>query len=211
MTRTYTPSVLRHLLTERAALQGELVQLNSQAAELQTKLQKARESVRRLKARTEAVDARRQDRVAAVAAFELVLQAEWPQVNATGLNPVQGWAGKYGARGALKKFVLALLQSAAPEPLTSQALVLAVIQRFGCNPQSAEEARRLRDYVTEVLRAAAVRGALHLVAKRRHTLWRWGPRDALGDLQAAARLSNDPYEDAIGVEVAGQRAGGNGG
>ena len=77
----------------------------------------------------------------------------------TQISPVNGWATKYGERGAFREAVLRLLQEASPEWVSTEDLECMLLAEFGITfPHPT--ARRLwrRNTLLSTLRAQCVAG-----------------------------------------------------
>lgn len=172
-------------LDRARCLAGRLLRVDEQILALQPELSAAEALMRKLRVQMEGLAAERATRAEEVEAFNLVLQLQWPEVDVSGLKPVRAWAGKYGARGSFKEFILHQVKLAAPEPITSVTLALRVRQEFGLSPTTARDKKRFQNSVTGVLRIAAAQGLLQQVEKaHRHTSWRWGVTVGLTELLA---------------------------
>ena len=108
--RTRTPSALKWLAEERAALAGELVRLDRLLAELEARRCKVQQQLSFMDG--------------AIRQFDEDLTPE-------AIRPVNAWKGKYGKRGALKALVIELLGLAGSAGLDTNTLTRAVIAEFG--------------------------------------------------------------------------------
>ena len=99
--RTRTPSALKWLAEERAALAGELVRLDRLLAELEARRCKVQQQLSFMDG--------------AIRQFDEDLTPE-------AIRPVNAWKGKYGKRGALKALVIELLGLAGSAGLDTNTL-----------------------------------------------------------------------------------------
>lgn len=159
--RTRTPPVFKWLLNERAALAGE-------AQRLQTELQRIQLELPSVLAKLTALDA-------TMAAID-------PAVAPDAAGTVNAWAGKYGARGAVKACVLSRLQAAGNAGINVSTLALQVAAALGVElPTKKDFSAFRRDTVHAVLKRAKADGLTEVLVAARggHTpqVWRWrGPK-----------------------------------
>lgn len=81
------------------------------------------------------------------------------------LPKLNGWKGRYGKRGALKKAVLAVLQEAHPEPLRTVEIAVQVINRLGL---AIEGRRAVSMWIDASLRKVLQRGVAEGDIERLH-------------------------------------------
>ena len=105
-----TPSALKWLAEKRARVANELTQTQAVAKEL-----------------TEKVKELEQD----LAALDRSLRVYDQRIDPSSIEPVNGWQGNYGKRGALRMFILDALERRYPEWLSSDIISSLVIAHFG--------------------------------------------------------------------------------
>ena len=179
-TRTRTPPAIKWLLNERAALSGKVQRLEAELQRVQRELP--------------AIQGK-------LAALDTTLELLDKSVAADAAGTVNAWAGKYGARGAVKACVLSHLQAAGNAGINVSTLALQVAAALGVElPTKKDFSAFRRDTVHAVLKRAKADGLTEVLVAARggHTpqVWRWrGPHAApslaeLQDLREALELAN---------------------
>ena len=105
-----TPSALKWLAQKRARVANEYEQTLVIALEL-----------------TQRADRLKQD----LEALDRALGIYDARIQASSIEPVNGWRGNYGKRGALREFVLDTLKARAPESKSTDNIAALVIAHFG--------------------------------------------------------------------------------
>lgn len=204
--RFRSPSELRFLLNERAALAGSVARINQDLPSLESLALKL--EVRALKTRNEITVAQRSLGAfqAEIAALDLVLEQGYPEVEPSCGGTVLPWAGKYGRRGELKAFIHAAVRDAYQFGLPTGALMKAIISRFALST-NREEFIRLRHVVTKQLSLAKAAGLMRSRSGRKpgSSVWFWVPETCGAELvdYQLARGSEHEKPNAIGLEVGG--------
>lgn len=199
-TRSRTPPALKWMLNERAALAGRLQRSARELVPLKEQHAAAMARANALATRVAEAEEKHQEVAHAMQALDTVLQAAFPLVNPAAAGVVNAWAGKYGRPGALKAFLLSVVERSSPEPVTTAELFEAVVWRFKLKLNAAQRTDFRRN-----LRIALRREAGHIeeVSKsgnRGVIGWRWRTGPSLSQL-----LSEQGYEAAhpVGAEVGG--------
>jgi len=200
--RTRTPSAIKWLLNERAALAGKAQRLEAELQRIQRELPAVQEKL---------------------AALDTTLELLDKSVAPDAAGAVNAWAGKYGARGAVKDCVLSHLQSAGKSGIDVSTLAQQVAAALGVElPTKKDFSAFRRDTVHAVLKRAKANGLVEILLATRggHTpqVWRWkGPKamHSLAQLREISALSElaeiankgvpgDADQDARHREVAAQ-------
>lgn len=161
--RTRTPSAIKWLLNERAALAGKAQRLEAELQRIQQELSAVQEKL---------------------AALDTTLELLDKSVATDAVGTVNAWAGKYGARGAVKACVLSHLQAAGNAGINVSTLALQAAAALGVElPTKKDFSAFRRDTVHAVLKRAKADGLTEVLVAARggHTpqVWRWrGPHAA---------------------------------
>lgn len=113
-----TPSTIKWLLTERAALVGEQEKLTKQIGRLQQ---------------------RAQELASKVAALDVTLELVAPEVSPTAGGALKVWTGRWGGYGALTRFLYSKVRDAGAAGLETRQLTLMVSVHFGIEITSTKE------------------------------------------------------------------------
>ena len=150
--RTRTPSALLWLLNERDALRGELERSTRTIADLEVQLAKTREAVVRTEAALSHFRSASQATEAKLRAMEVVLARTYPEVNQHATAPVHAWAGKYGKRGGLRRFLATTLENVPGLEMPTASLVEMAKSHFDLTLETLRERQNFYDTVHEALR-----------------------------------------------------------
>lgn len=192
----------------RARLQGKLKRLAACQAEL------ARE-IEVLAARLEGLRAEEQQYAAVALSLHSQLAATDGKIvdydcrlRPERIESINGWAGRFGKRGALIAAIKELIESAYPEPVAALYLLEQVTKRFDLVFKSRDERKRwygttLRKRLAELRDAGVIaRVPGPKIRNRAATYWVWTPDEgpSLADLreQAAALERSDDAEHKKG-------------
>lgn len=148
--RRHTPTELRFLLTERAAVAGSLARIPKDCLLLQAELSKHEARAAQVRYRLAAMHSGELKQQTELEALDLVLKHFYPSVDPESVGAVSGWAGKYGRRGELKAFIRATVEAAYPAGVPTQKLLEAIVTRFTLG-STKEEFRRLGHVVVKQL------------------------------------------------------------
>ena len=209
MPRTRTPSDLKFLLNERAALAGACAVLEEHLPALGAKVRAAEANLAARKDELSAVQASLASHIQELQAIELTLCAAYPSVrpDASGAVRARCQPG-IRARGDLRRLMLDLLDGAAPEAVPTSTLVSVAAARFRWPLVTAPERTRARFMIRNVLRHLREDG----LAEPMHSpssgeLGSWRRKVAPSAAEALLELAHEQEQDRAGGEVAGQRAG----
>ena len=206
--RQQTSPLVKWLLNERAALTGRMEQLDEKLEGLNIQLKRADRRAQALAAKVSTYQRMRQDAESAHKALDAVMTTSFPTLNPAAGGVVRPWAGKYGAPGGLKRFVLSLLEQMSPTSIPTGDLARIAAAHFELQLDSREEQMALRKQVRRRLREAS-----HLVEElpakdsKGAVLWRWRGAPTLAVMKRQARETAHPFRP----EVGGQRACGRDG
>ena len=189
-TQVRTPSDVKWLLNERAALAGENERAVAKQGALQDKVEKLeRQLSKAIQQRDSAGIAASRAR-ASMGALDATMALVNSKVEPTYAGVVDAWAGKYGTRGALGKFVEDTLRQAAPAPVTTTVLIDLASRLFGLAFTLPADRRSFRKSVSSALTALLKRGRIEPLHSREggsHGLWRWKEMPSLEALRSRAR------------------------
>lgn len=121
--RTRTPSALKWMAEERAALAGEVLRLDGLIVEL---------------------EARRTRVQSLVASLDDSIRQFDRRLDPNTIRPVRAWKGKYGKRGAFKALVIDLLRLAGDAGIDTPALAKTVVAEFELPITSSAELTRFQ-------------------------------------------------------------------
>jgi hypothetical protein len=113
-----TPSALKWLAEKRARLANDLKQTRKIALELTEKAQVLE---------------------ADLAALDRSLRLYDGRIEPANIEPVNGWQGNYGKRGALRAAVVEVLKEFAPEWMTTTNISLLICAKFGLDFSTAAD------------------------------------------------------------------------
>lgn len=210
--RSKTPSELKWLLNERAALAGKLAVFEERRVgmeQLQLRLQKRLVDLKQIYAGAirEAETNRH-----ALNALDRVISTAYACVAPDAAGEVRAWAGKYGKRGGLTQFLLDSLQRAYPAPVPFTVLKQMAAVHFGLTFATTAEWIAFRSPIKNNLRFLRSKGrveSLHDPASNQTSLWRWVNPEAplsFAQLRAEQEALHEPADtpaDGLGSEVAG--------
>lgn len=206
-----TPPDLKWLLNQRAAYLGSLQQAEARVAPLRRKLALLEAQVAKLSALLEKAQEPARSIQRDIHALDVVIDALHGQVNKDAVAPVKAWAGRYGARGAQKQFIMSFLQAAYPDTVKTKNILDALTYRFNLTIETPIERANLRHSVRKTLRLLRdVDGLVESVHPRKlgtpDGLWRWKePLPTLGQLRARTQERGDDLaEDRPDGEVGHQ-------
>jgi hypothetical protein len=200
--RQRTDPTVKWLLNERAALAGRISELDQAADTLRARLGIATRRAEAIAAKVMGAQRMRGNAVDRLQALDIVVAAAYPAVNPAAAGVVRARAGRYGARGGLKNYVLGLLKRASPACIATGELSKAAVAHFGIQFNSQGEAAAFRKQVRRLLRTAP-----HLVEElpvqnERGALgWRWRQMCSLDTLRAEAAAHEAAYP--LGPQVGG--------
>ena len=171
--RTRTPSAIKWLLNERAALAGKAQRLEAELQRIQQELFAVQKKL---------------------AALDTTLELLDKSVATDAVGTVNAWAGKYGARGAVKACVLSHLQAAGNAGINVSTLALQAAAALGVElPTKKDFSAFRRDTVHAVLKRAKANDLVEILLATRggHTpqVWRWKGSNAMHSLAQLREIS----------------------
>lgn len=207
-TRQRTDPTLKWLLNERAAARGRLAAFERTLPALHQQLAKARRKAEVLADRISVAETAREETLAVLQAMDQVVGKAYSTVDPDIAGVVQAWAGMYGSRGGLKKFVLEFVQQAAPAAVSTSVLLKAATAQFGIRLDTQARRSDFRKYLRTTLNEAH-RNVEELPSERAcgTTHWRWRAGLTVSDLGAQGHET----AHSIRPEGGGERAGGHDG
>ena len=174
--RGRTPPDVKWLLNERAALAGVVSKAAAKQCLLRAKMARLERQLvltQGLLERAQCAGSRAQS---SVEALDATLALAHPRVAPAAGGAVDAWAGKYGERGGLIRFVQDTLLQTAPASLTMTVLVDLASRQFGVTFDHPKDRRSFRKSVSSALVGLHTRGLvepLHSRAEGSHGVWRW--------------------------------------
>lgn len=129
--RTRTPTDLKWLLNERAAIAGDIAALTVRQKTQVTKRERMALQLERAKSAHDATARHLNSKQATLAALDASLALAYKDVEPSAAGIVHAWAGRYGKRGALTAFLLEKIRDAAPATMTTTLLIDLAIRHFG--------------------------------------------------------------------------------
>lgn len=206
--RTRTPSDLKWLLNERAALVGRLEYQHQETAKLNLRVAEAKAVLHRSLAQLTELATWTAATEAKIRALDRTVALGYPHVPPDAAGSVKEHA-RFGPRGALISFLLQEVSDASPAGLSTTQLTDLVRNRFSIPVADGREREALRHTVRNQLRKLRDLHGLVLDAKgpqsNSHSTWRLRPSATLSELQllaaqaAAAEAADerDAHPDAL--------------
>lgn len=205
--RTRTPSDLKLLLNERAAAAGEVRALEVACREFEGRLVKLERAAGQIREHLQHVRTVQAAHQAQVDALDLVMHHGYPNIDPARVSAVNAWAGKYGTRGDLKKFILQFIRDAHPGAVSTSYLRAAIVAHFGLQLGTKRQADSIRFSLKEQLARSRAEGVIDSrpAGSRRALLWFWcdGSPSAAQLFAAAARSRNDEEPHIFRGEMGG--------
>lgn len=197
--RTRTPSALKWLLNERAALAGKAEKTRRRIGRLEEMVAARESTLAGAKATLAEAQRGHQETLSTLQALDITLELAHKNVRPDAAGIVCAWAGKYGKRGALKAFIARALREAAPRALTTSSIGAAATQHFGLQLETPDEKRAFRDTVRGSLRQLRdVDCKVESLHERRSgspsAIWRWKSALTLADLASISARQEAPCE-----------------
>jgi hypothetical protein len=187
--RTRTPSDLKWLLNERAAVAGALEKATARGRRLTERLARLQESVEAMnKIAQDAFNAKVHHQ-RALDALDVTLGLAYSQVRPDAAGVVTAWEGKYGKRGELAKFVKQTLQSAAPNAVNVRELIDLAIQSFKLLILTPDDRRTVTWAIANATRVLKRKGLIEPELPQipgAPGAWRWRPPTSFADIAVKA-------------------------
>lgn len=209
--RTRTPSELKWLLNERAAVAGRVQKTEARQRSLEAHVRQCQRQLEKAVHCVTDVKKSLSEYQDALQALDTTIELAYQQVRPDAAGVVNALDGKYGRRGVLTQFVALLLQKASPQSVDARVVAARVAEHFTIPQLCATDRLFLRTSVKNAFKRLHEQGkidALHSRVKARGTrpgIWRWKqPIPSLSELgakaqrmaQAAAEVSNARQEPA---------------
>lgn len=189
--RTRTPSDLKWLLNERAALRGAVevasnrhATLAKRAARLETLLAEVRLELTQVAEESAALTTR-------IKALDAAIGAMHAGVAPDAAGSVRAWAGNYGQRGALTDFIREYLHAVQPRAVYCSEIKREAITRFELHLRTPQERALMGNKVRNaLLRLRDLHGVAQSTESwqggKQRQLWSWKQDSSLDALRAAA-------------------------
>lgn len=214
MPRTRTPSELKWLLNERAALAGNLEHLAHLRSVLSRTVELRERFLQTAQKRVATIENRLSEVQATLAALDRSIALMHSLVDPSAAGKVKAWAGKYGKRGNLKAFVDKQIQARAPEPISTTVLLNLVIAHFSVTFVYPGQRQVLRRSIKSALASSLKQGLIQPIHDRssdRIGMWQWAKDrvPSLAELRAVEQEAEGEricaaQEDPARNQVAGQ-------
>lgn len=201
---TRTPSELKWLLNERAAVLGRIGKARERVDSFGDSVRHYEHLLARAHGRRRAAELVVEEKLRTLQALDISISLVDSRVRPDCAGSVVPWKDKYGARGGLSSFLRETLRLAAPQPVSGAELTRLATEHFKLSLLTPPERRSFRYSVKTALSKAIQRdGVVERLPKpdvwQRSTLFRWkAPTslDALRALNAAVEASDDSPADA---------------
>lgn len=197
--RLRTPPEIKWLLNERAALAGDATRLDNRSAHFARRLTHLEALHERTLIRlSEGLEKQRQA-LERVAALDRTMHMLLPALNPAACGEVRAWAGKYGARGELTRFVLSALERADPTHVPFHALRNAAVDHFGLPHDTRADREALRSSIRNALTRLRARGLVERSPTHcpgQGATWRLKRAPSIADLQTLAGLTEQCAAEA---------------
>lgn len=125
-----TPSALKWLAEKRARVAGELQSCGQTMALLEEDIPELRKRLTFAETALAAASARKVRLGAELGSMDQVVRMYDEGINPSAIEPINGWQGNYGKRGALREFLVETLRSRAPEYISTSELELLTVTQF---------------------------------------------------------------------------------
>ena len=136
-----TPSALKWLAEKRARIAGQLLSCEQVNENLEIEVAHLRERLKAAEGFLATAQARRSRLSGELESLDCVVKVYDDRLDPTLIEPINGWAGKYGKRGALRKFLRDTLEGSSPEYLSTHDLEIRTVNNFALTFVSAAERR----------------------------------------------------------------------
>ncbi len=125
-----TPSALKWLAEKRARLAGELQSCEQTVSLLEQDIPELRKRLLFAETALAAAGTRKARLGAELDSMDQVVQMYDQNINPKAIEPINGWRGTYGKRGALRSFLIETIRSRALEYVSTSELELLTIIQF---------------------------------------------------------------------------------
>lgn len=197
--QAHTPSDLKWLLNERAALKGQSQRSSERRSKLKQQVERAALALEAARSKLAHADDLAAGITQRIDALDSTIALLYPAVNPAAGGSVNAWAGRFGERGALTAFVREHLQSIAPYSTKAADIQRQAIAHFGLALDTPHDRFKFKNSLRTVLRQLRddrdqIESFDNYQGKRNQPLWRWKQHaPTLDDLrrQAAAAAEAD--------------------
>ena len=202
--QTHTPSTLKWLLNERAALSGQFLRLEAAGSRLGYRQARLEAELQACLAQADHVRLKRTDVAARIACLDHTMQLLESRLEPASAGTVHAWQGRYGARGGKKRFIEDALKSVFPAALPSPVLVTLVIEAFKLTFFDQKERESYRRNMVVRLRRMAAAGQIERIRRPGNVgsgHWRWKAPSTrtLVEIQARVVAAAPPVGDSGGT------------
>lgn len=203
--RSTTPPFLKWLLSERAAIAGDIVRLSDLEAALVHK--RGALSMQLCVTEQKIADAasKREAAKNTLNALTRTIELQYAQVNPSAAGVVKAHAGKYGKRGGLKGYIAQLLMAVGTGGVATSHLIQNASRQFTIPLTVRHEGQSLKKSVNSALVALQREGKAEILAAggpHNSNIWHW-TADLVPSfeemIRSEQRVSNrdiGPYPDA---------------
>lgn len=204
-----TPPALKWLLNERAAIAGALARNAKSLPRLRSESERAAKTLARAKHQLGVIARQDVEYAQQLAAMDTTIALVDTTVNPAVAGTVAAWAGRYGRRGELARYLRDALRSASPHLIPTAALVDMVDVHFSLDPSVSTVLKDRRDTIRSRLvqlqkRHPEIQLGCVQVRGCAHSAWCWKPVTFLDQLRSLAQdqaSGHDPPVDAAGGQV----------
>jgi hypothetical protein len=197
---------LKWLLSERAAIAGQINKAVVRSQALRTKLASLQIALERTIQNIQATSNFQVERQATLEALDTTIGIAYREVRSDAAGVVNAWAGKYGQRGGLKAFVEQALKDASPAPVNVRHLTTRVASHFQIGVATTVDRLALGKSVKSVMSVLAEQGLVYPLHSRQGNqpgIWCWKQPATLADLAVRAAAIAKAAADAPSRQAAG--------
>lgn len=175
------PSALKWLAEQRARKASELLVYEQICKRLETDVNELRTELAEAELKLRATEQKKDTAGAELSALDRVVGVFDADINPEAIPQINGWAGRYGKRGALSRFLLDAIQAAYPESLSTKELELRVIEHFMLTFEIREQHRHwyagtFRGTLKRLCANGAIeQGLPDTYLRNQVSTWRWIP------------------------------------
>lgn len=176
-----TPTTLKWLAEQRARKAGEVLVHQQICQRLETDVTQLRAELIEAELKLRAAEQKKDVVKTELSALDKVVGIFDVAIDPNAIQPINGWAGRYGKRGAFTQFLLSTIQAEYPEVITTKVLELRAIEHFLLSFSDKEQHR---DWYAGTFRGSLkklrMNGAIEQGPMTTHfrgqlATWRWIP------------------------------------
>jgi hypothetical protein len=205
--QTRTPSTLKWLLNERAAIAGEVEKATARTRVFDLKIAAHQARVDALNSEALPFRDTLAQRQATLAAMDTAISICCQEVNAAAAGTVHAWAGRYGKWGGMRAFVLKTIQDAAPLPVRSPEVLRNLVAHFCIIVATPCDRAALRRSLKSTFQHLKNRGLIEPLHDRTSPaapgIWRLKQPTTLADLAEKAAAMPEASADGLLSESQG--------